>query len=319
MTDIPAWAQGLDIFSKVATGCAGVGISYLLYRLHHRQYQIEREQSLDIKMLTDLSTRGGGVVVHVQVEIKNISKDRWCIPAVYLDAGVVPPNKSFVREDDFTALEPASVRTPGNLAFVRNSIKHLSPDEVETVTCTLQFPPEEVERHKVLMLRARIFGSDGTILGPLYQKGNMRNEWIGFAQDGDQKNTNFCFLRRREIEPIEEPSESNPGTAAPARPTGSPSNSVLEELGTEERETFERVAGPGRWVILRPPENVEKLTAATEADLEPDVSNTVRFARVLGTVNKWSQYKVVNLARTPDLTIAQVAVNPTGHGGHQPS
>ena len=177
--------------SKVVTGIAGLAVSFLLYRLNvtnHkrllRQQQLEKELSLDIKMSTTITQRrpDPAAVVHVRIEIKNISKERWCIPAVFLSVRAVPKHASMVIESEFDELPLCDPLPDGrnicdipNLAFVPNTIKHLSPDEIEIVTCTLQVPAAFVDKHPVVALRSRIFAAGGRELGPRYLHGNSRD------------------------------------------------------------------------------------------------------------------------------------------------
>jgi hypothetical protein len=276
MTDATflSWLSCIDVTSKVVTGIAGLAVSFLLYRLNvtnHkrllRQQQLEKELSLDIKMSTTISQRRPDLaaVVHVRIEIKNISKERWCIPAVYLSVRAVPKHASMVIESEFDDLPLCDPLPDGrnicdipNLAFVPNTIKHLSPDEIEIVTCTLQVPAAFIDKHPVVALRSRIFAAGGRELGPRYLHGNCRDQWLKFVQSKGNLRNNYCFLERW---PIDAPP-----------PTG-------EATGIH----------PGRWYLVLPPEQPGQPGAA-------DLENTKRFVSVLKTINRWHQYSTLNLS-----------------------
>jgi hypothetical protein len=282
MTDavFKAWLECIDVTSKVVTGIAGLAVSFLLYRLNvinHkrllRQQQLEKELSLDIKMSTTITQRKPDLatIVHVRIEIKNISKERWCIPAVFLSARAVPKQASMIIESEFDDLPLCDSLPDGrnicdipNLAQVPNTIKHLSPDEIEIVTCTLQIPASFVEKHPVLALRSRIFAAGGRELGPRYLHGNCRDEWLRFIQsDGNVRNS-YCFLERW--------------------PIGEPISEIDSPTGIH----------PGRWYLVRPPQQGEQ-------DRVADLENTLRFASVMKTINRWHQYSTLNLSEKMEL------------------
>jgi hypothetical protein len=269
------WLNCIDVTSKVVTGLAGLAVSFLLYRLNvtnHkrllRQQQLEKELSLDIKMSTDITQRRPDLaaVVHVRIEIKNISKERWCIPAVYLSVRAVPKDASMIIESEFDDLPLCDPLPDGrniceipNLAFVPNTIKHLSPDEIEIVTCTLQVPATFIEKHPVVALRSRIFAAGGRELGPRYLHGNCRDDWLKFVQSEGNIRNSYCFMERW---PIGEP------PPASEEPTG---------------------IHPGRWYLVQPPPQPGQQGAA-------DLENTKRFVSVLKTINRWHQYSTINLS-----------------------
>jgi hypothetical protein len=269
------WLDCIDVTSKVVTGIAGLAVSFMLYRLNvvnhkslRRQQQLEKELSLDLKMSTTITQRKPdlAMVVHVRIEIKNISKERWCIPAVFLSVRAVPKDASMVVESEFDSLPRCEPLPDGrniceipNLAFVPNTIKHLSPDEIEIVTCTLQVPASFVDKHPVVALRSRVFAAGGRELGPRYLSGNCRDQWLRFVQSEGNVRNGYCFLERW--------------------PIGEPPPEALAAAGIH----------PGRWYLVRPQQQNGQQRAA-------DVENTLRFAAVLKTINRWHQYATLNLS-----------------------
>jgi len=278
---LPVIWHEVDVCARIITGVATAAISYLLFRLNKTnnerlrdvqeldrdERRLRKELSLDIKMTVEVTTHSkGGLVVAVCIQIRNISRERWCIPTVFLEARSFGDKASSVFvEDQFDEL-PRCVgdgnhcfdRALPNLAHVRNSIKHLSPDEVENVVCSFRFDRDFVEKNPVIVLRARVFGAGDKELGPDYVIANMRNEWIRYIQSTDAKRLDFCFLERR--------------------PISDEAGGCSDELGVEV----------GKWFLL-------KRSSKKDGALVADVENTKRFSGVLKTTCRWHQYATVNL------------------------
>ena len=269
--------QTIDAITKIVTGIAGVTISYLLFRINSinqrrltRQHHMERQLSLDIEMTTTLSRPNDQsyIILNIKIDTKNISKERWCIPAVFvsirsLTSGTGP---SIFVESDFQNLQPCN-SVPGyesvdcipNLARVSNSIKHLSPDEMETVTCTVLLSEAFVQAYPVIVVQSRIFAAGSRLLGPKFLKGNMRNEWIDFMQENDGDRNRYCFLERLPI------LDTGPSVAS--------TDLILE---------------PGKWCIVNNLRDDKGISV-------PDNEHTRRFKLILETVERWHRFSTLDL------------------------
>jgi hypothetical protein len=200
------WAYAASQFMLVLVfgyGAVWIGRAIRLYQ--ERESAARAALSLNVNVIPRAFKAGRSYVLEVIVEVRNMSRDTWCVPLCYVSArpllevecpserasAITDRTRTRTRFDDLDELLPLS--TQYNCALLPESIIQVAPDEVETFVRWEVLSETDVHRYPVLVVNCELFGASGQLLGemhiPKHNLGPFRNKWLdlvnvdGFGRD----------------------------------------------------------------------------------------------------------------------------------------
>ncbi len=143
------------------------------------------------------------IVFETRVDIKNNSRQVYCVPAVYISARALihTTQETYDAETDFTHLPKCGrLSNITNVARIERSIVQLAPDEVERFVRWDTLDEHFQEEYPVVVVNIEAFGCSAKLLGefhaPKYKVQAQRADWLRFMeQDGGVRHRYVVFDR----------------------------------------------------------------------------------------------------------------------------